>query len=301
MTARVVILGASGMLGFTLLRRLAGRPELEVHATLRDDAPSLPLAAAGAARLHPNVDANEPGRIEGLIETLRPQEVVNCIGLVKQLEAARDPAAAIHINALLPHLVATACTKVGARLIHFSTDCVFDGGSGNYDEDARADADDLYGRSKRLGEIDGGRHLTLRTSLIGHELRRGVGLVDWFLARQGRVAGYRKAIFSGFPTVEIARILTERILPDASLRGLFHLASAPISKFDLLCEIARVYGCRTELHPVDAPVIDRSLDGRRLAGILGYRAPDWPELVAAMHADFLESYAPLRAREAILS
>src|SRR5690606_33055645 len=151
------------------------------------------------------------------------------------------------------------------------------------------------GRTKQLGEVGYGRHLTLRTSLIGHELRTGVSLVDWFLAQRGQVGGYRKAVFSGFPTVAVADFLSQHVLPDPQLQGLFHLASSPIDKWTLLSRVAETYGHRVDLRPVDSPVIDRSLDGGVLDARTGYRAPDWETLIEQMHADFLAAYAPMRS------
>jgi dTDP-4-dehydrorhamnose reductase len=296
---RVLILGAGGMLGYTLLRHLAARRDYEVHGALRSSA--LPKAfGTPPAELHLGVDALEPNGLEGLLERLRPDEVINCIGLIKQLNEAQRPRLAIEINALLPHRLAEICSAIGARLIHFSTDCVFAGNRGGYRESDRADADDLYGRSKHLGEVVDGGHLTLRTSLIGHELRKGVSLVDWFLASREPVSGYSGVIFSGLPTVEVARVLAEHVLGNRDLQGLYHLSAEPIDKDRLLRLVARIYGHEIPVHAVDEPRLDRSLDSQRLREVISYRPSGWPELVHAMHADYLSAYASARADAACI-
>jgi len=213
---------------------------------------------------------------------VKPQTVVNCIGLIKQLADANDPLQALPVNAMLPHRLARLCELGGARLVHISTDCVFAGTRGNYRESDSADATDLYGRSKHLGEVTYPHTITLRTSIIGHELSSGHALLGWFLAQEGQVKGYTKAVFSGLPTVELARVVREVVLPRPELSGLFHVASAPIAKYDLLKLIADVYGKRIEIIPDDGLVIDRSLNAERFRDATGYVAPPWPELVKRM-------------------
>lgn len=293
---RVLVLGAGGMLGYTLYRHLAADPDIEVHGSLRRPLPgACPVPARG--RLHLDIEALDGSAIDGLVRLVKPDALINCVGLIKQRQHATDPLAAIALNATLPHRLARACTAVGARLIHVSTDCVFSGRTGAYRESDVADADDLYGRSKRLGEVDYDGHLTLRTSLIGHELTGGISLVDWFLGQRRAVTGYGGAVFSGLPTVEIARVLRERILPRRELAGLYHLSAAPIDKDRLLRLVARQYGHDIAIHRETQPAIDRSLDSSRLRAALRYAPPAWDELVAAMHADYLQAYAPARRRQ----
>lgn len=291
---RVLIIGASGMLGYTLLRRLGRDPRYEVHGTLRKA--SLPAAypPASAVVVHGDVDATRRADLDSLLDRVRPEEVINCVGLIKQLEEGRRPAPVVEINALLPHHLAERCTALGARLIHFSTDCVFCGARGRYLETDLADADDLYGRSKRLGEVDYGGHLTLRTSLIGHEIRSGVSLIDWFLSSREPVAGYSGAVFSGLPTIEVAHLLADRILPERGLRGLYHLSAEPIDKDRLLRIVAKTYVHDVPIRTVAEPRIDRSLDSARLRRALAYRPPDWEWLVQAMYMDYLDAYASAR-------
>lgn len=279
---KILVLGASGMLGNAMLRVLAEGGAHDVYGTVRSAGVRRHFAAPLAERIVANVDVENADALARLFDAVRPQAVINCIGLVKQLAAAEDPLQALPINALLPHRLARLCALVGARLVHVSTDCVFDGRKGNYRETDFADAKDLYGRSKFLGEVAYPHTITLRTSIIGRELDGAHGLVDWFLAQSDNVRGYRKAVFSGLPTVELSRVVRDMVLPRPDLFGLYHVAAAPIAKYELLKLVAAAYGKPIEIEPDDSVVIDRSLDATRFREATGYVAPPWPELVARM-------------------
>lgn len=279
---KILVLGASGMLGNAMLRVLAEDGAHDVYGTARSAGVRRHFAAPLAERIVAGVDVENADALARLFDEVRPQAVINCIGLVKQLAAADDPLLALPINSLLPHRLARLCALVGARLVHVSTDCVFDGRKGNYRETDPSDAEDLYGKSKYLGELAYPHTITLRTSIIGRELEGAHGLVGWFLAQQGKVKGYRKAIFSGLPTVELARVVREFVLPRPDLSGLYHVAVAPIAKYELLKLVAAAWGKTIEIEPDDRVVIDRSLDATRFREATGYVAPPWPELVARM-------------------
>jgi dTDP-4-dehydrorhamnose reductase len=241
-------------------------------------------ALENAEGLIVGVDAGDFDSIVGAFAKARPSLVVNCIGLVKQLATSKDPLAVLPINSLLPHRLARLCDVSGARLIHVSTDCVFSGRTGNYRESDFADADDLYGRSKYLGEVAQSHALTIRTSIIGHEHQTSHGLVEWFLSQPGPVRGFTRAVFSGLPTVTLAEVIRDRILPDAGLNGVYHVSSEPISKYDLLKIVAEIYERSTVIVPDEDLVIDRSLDSSRFRERTGYRAPAWSDLVRRMRA-----------------
>lgn len=280
---RILVLGASGMLGNAMVRLLAQDTSLEVFGTLRSASGRRFFASALHERLISGIDVENQDSLVRLFAELKPQVVVNCVGLVLQLAEAKDPLKALPINAMLPHRLAGLCDLAGARLVHISTDCVFSGSKGNYRESDFSDAIDLYGMSKFLGEVSYPHCLTLRTSLIGHELAGDHGLINWFLSQEGSVKGYRRAIFSGLPTVELARIVREFILPRGDLAGLYHVASAPIAKYDLLKLVAEAYGKAIEIVPDDQVVIDRSLNADRFREATSYVPPPWPELVRRMH------------------
>lgn len=280
---RLLVLGAGGMLGNVMVRVLGRRPAWQVFGTLRSDGGRRYFTSVENERMMSGVDVEQVDSLVKLFSRVRPEVVVNCVGLVKQLADAKDPLLALPINALLPHRLERLCELVGARLVHMSTDCVFSGRRGAYTESDLPDAEDLYGRSKLLGEVSGSRSITLRTSIIGHELQSQHALINWFLAQEGRCFGHRKAIFSGFPTVVLAEIIRDVIIPRDDLYGVFHVAAEPISKYELLKLVAQVYGKEIEICPDDSMVIDRSLDASRFNRITGYAAPEWPIMIAKMH------------------
>lgn len=277
---KVLVLGATGMLGSTVLRFFAQRQRYAVVGSVRGRSDL--LQAELRDRVIEGVDVADPDQLARLLDAAEPDVVINCVGVVKQLAEADDPLVALPINSLLPHRLARLCESRGARLLHVSTDCVFSGKKGRYTEADSSDAEDLYGRSKFLGEVDYPHAVTLRTSIIGHELARPHGLLEWFLSQSSGVRGYTGAIFSGLPTVEIALVMHDVVLEMAGLRGVYHVSSDPISKYSLLREISRAYGHQVEIEPDDRIVIDRSLDSTRFRAATGYVAPPWPELVHRM-------------------
>lgn len=279
---RVLILGVTGMLGNAVLRVLVNDPALDVRGTARSRAALAYFQPSVAERIVTCVDVENFDELVRVIADTNPQVVINCIGLVKQLAEADDPLMALPINAMLPHRLARLCALAGARLVHISTDCVFNGRAGNYRESDISDAEDLYGKSKFIGEVAYPHAITLRTSIIGHELASAHGLVGWFLQQRGKVNGYRRAIFSGLPTVELARVIRSVILPRPDLSGLYHVASTPISKLELLQLVASAYGTSVEIEPDDGVAIDRSLNADRFREATGYVAPPWPVLVGQM-------------------
>lgn len=281
---KVLVLGVSGMLGNAVFRLLGDSPGIEVRGTARSVSAARQLPEALRDRIVSGIDVENFDSLARAFAAARPDAVINCIGLVKQLAEADDALAAIPINSMLPHRLARLCEVAGARLVHVSTDCVFAGTRGMYTEDDPADAQDLYGRSKRLGEVLYPHTVTLRTSIIGHELNSAHGLVGWFLSQRGPVRGFTRAVFSGLPTVELATVIRDRVLPNVGLSGLYHVAAAPIAKFDLLELVAAQYGKAIDINPDDSVVIDRSLDGSRFSRATGYEAPAWEELVRRMHA-----------------
>ena len=282
---RILVLGMSGMLGSAVHKIFSEDARFEVWGTRRSSASAPHLSPAMQARVLDGVDVLRETALSEVMQQVSPDVVINCVGLVKQLQAADDPLEVLPINAMLPHRLAKHCARTDARLIHVSTDCIFSGSKGGYIESDMSDATDLYGKSKFIGELHTLPHvITLRTSLIGHELNSAHSLMNWFLSQSGVVKGYSRAIFSGFPTVELATVIRDYILPNTALQGLYHVATSPISKYDLLRLIAQIYGKEIDIVEDRKLVIDRSLDGSRFSAETGYIAPDWPELVQRMHA-----------------
>jgi len=279
---KVLILGAGGMLGHTMLRLFLDTPGLEARGTVRSEHARDVLPADLVPAVTSCVDLADPDRVVDIMALERPEVVINCAGLVKQREAAADPLAALPVNALLPHRLAQLCRIAGARLVQFSTDCVFDGVRGRYTESDVAAPVDLYGRAKLLGEVDAPQAITLRTSMIGPELSVHRGLLDWFLAQTGAIRGYRKAIFSGLTTFEVATVLRDRVLTRPDLHGVYHMGGEAISKFDLLTLIGGVYGHDVRIEPDDSLVLDRSLDSSQFRAATGYVPPSWPQMILDM-------------------
>lgn len=280
---RVLVLGASGMLGNAVFRLFAQSPSFLTMGSLRSTNLLRFLAKDLHDRVICGVDVENIDSLTGLFAKSRPDVVVNCIGLVKQLAAAHDPLVVIPVNALLPHRLARLCEVAGARLVHISTDCVFSGVKGMYTEADVSDAKDLYGRSKYIGEVDYPHAITLRTSIIGHELSGSQSLVGWFLAQQEVVRGFRCAIFSGLPTVELALVIRDYVIPRPELHGLYHVSAKAINKYELLRLVANVYGKSVEIHPDDQLVIDRSLDSTLFCQATDYQPKEWNELIQLMH------------------
>jgi dTDP-4-dehydrorhamnose reductase len=282
---RVLILGATGLLGKAMLRLLADCEGMDVHGAVRSAATAQLLPEPLRPRVQTGVDVVDADALTRLLLQLKPAVVINCAGMVKQLAESNDPLAVLPVNAVLPHRLSRLCALIGARLIHISTDCVFAGTRGGYREDDTPDAVDLYGRSKLIGEvIDQPHAVTLRTSFIGHELGSRRGLVEWFLSQGGTVRGYSRAVFSGLPTVELAGIIRDHVLPQPQLHGLYQVSAPAIDKLSLLRLVTAQYERHVKIIPDDELIIDRSLDSTRFRQVTGYEPPPWPELVRRMHA-----------------
>ncbi|MDP1773786.1 MAG: SDR family oxidoreductase [Methylobacter sp.] len=280
---KVLVIGASGMIGSTIIRVLSEKKEWDVFGTVRSGEVKRFFSPKIAERLVTGIDVENHDTLVKVFSQVRPDVVINCAGLTKHLPGAEDHLVAIPINALMPHRLAGLCDLIGARLIHVSTDCIFSGKKGGYTEDDPADAADIYGKSKFLGEVNYPHAITLRTSTIGHELQSTHGLLDWFLSQQGQCKGFARAIFSGLPTVVFAQVIRDVVIPRADLFGLYHVAAKPIAKYDLLRLIAEVYGKSIEIVREDQFEIDRSLNAERFRVATGYAAPDWPELIKLMY------------------
>lgn len=293
---KILIIGATGMLGYSLFKNLNDTSQLDVYGTVRSIKGKEQFFEGCEGQLFNAVDVNDLATVDTVLKELSPDVVLNCIGLIKQHDISKQHTDAIAINSLLPHQLASLCDSHSCKLIHFSTDCVFDGNKGLYTEEDNPNASDLYGRSKCLGEIDYAPHLTLRTSIIGHELNSVVSLIDWFLSQEGSTKGFSKAIFSGMPTCYISRLLIEKILPSKSLTGLYQLSVEPVDKLTLLNLVADIYGKDIEIDESTDLKIDRSLNSQRLRSALKLDIPSWKELVTEMHKDYLNRYEKYRCK-----
>jgi len=280
---KVLVLGSSGLIGSTTLRVLSERSDWHVYGSIRSDSIRPFLPKISADKLISNLDVDNFSSIIQTINEIRPDVVINCIGATKHKKEGNSPLNAIALNALLPHQLAQICALAGSRFIHISTDCVFSGKDGFYSESAFADADDVYGRSKALGEVNYGGALTLRTSTIGHELQSNYGLLNWFLTQKSSCKGFNKAIFSGLPTVVFAQVIRDIVLKNTQLSGLYNVAAQPINKYDLLKMIAKVYKKVINIEADSSLIIDRSLDASKFNQATGYNPPTWQNLIETMY------------------
>lgn len=282
---RILILGGDGMFGHRLLVHLQDHHETKV--TLRRELPAYEqYGLFTPENSYAGVEMKDTERLLKVVGDFQPEAVVNAVGIVKQRGAAKEAIPSLEINSLLPHRLAVLCKAVGARLVHVSTDCVFSGRRGNYTEEDIADAEDLYGRTKLLGEVSEPGSITLRTSIIGLELARKGSLIEWFLAQKGEIRGFTRAIYTGLTTAEMSRVIERVLVEHPHLSGVWQVASEPINKYDLLVRFAEVLG-RDDITivPDDAVKIDRSLIPIEFEKATGYSAPGWNEMLEELGAE----------------
>lgn len=277
------------MLGHKVFQRMRERFP-DTWCTIRGSrssfgGPGSSLFALPAAVVE-HVDVMDWTAVDAILQNLRPDVVVNCVGIVKQRAEAKAALPSIMVNALLPHRLAATLAAWQGRLVHISTDCVFRGRRGHYTEDDPSDAEDLYGRTKFLGEVSEANAITLRTSMIGRELREHRSLLDWLLQQNGRIIrGYRRAFYSGLTTNELANVIVDLIDAHPTLTGLYQVTSDTITKYDLLRLIVETFGLDIRVEPEDRFFCDRSLVGEKFNTATEYRCPPWPALVRALQAD----------------
>ena len=281
---RILILGGDGMLGHQLL--IAYQQRHDVRVTLRRDLND--YASYGlfnTENSYTGIDVRNNDRLVEVFSEFHPEAVINAVGIIKQRAEAIDAIPSLEINALLPHRLAVLCKATGSRLVQMSTDCVFSGKKGNYIETDESDAQDLYGKTKYLGELHENHCLTLRTSIIGLELSRRKSLVEWFLAQRGTIKGYKKAIFSGFTTIELSRVIEKLLVshPDAS--GLYNLASSSINKYELLLLLKKKLGLDINIEADDSLKIDRSLNSMQFNEKFNYTPPAWEKMIEELAQD----------------
>jgi dTDP-4-dehydrorhamnose reductase len=280
---KILVLGATGLLGNAVFRSMSKTSGTRVEGTIRQEAARGLFAPEHAARLTVVEDLEHPHALARLFDGAGPDVVVNCVAVGRPAPA--DPMRSILIHSVLPRRLLHLCGLSGARLIQIGSDGVFSGKRGAYTEHDVPDANDVYGISKLLGEVAAPHAITLRTSIIGHELQSGSGLLEWFLSQQDQCRCYTRAIFSGFPTIVLADLIRDVVIPRPDLQGVYHVTTRPISKFDLLQLVARRYGKAIQLIPDDRASPDRSLVAARFEKATGYVAPDWPRLVDLMYCD----------------
>lgn len=280
----ILVLGISGMLGNAVFRYLNANSGHKVFGSARSGEVRRFFDVELHGKIITGIDAENHEALIRIFADVKPNIVINCIGIVKQLKPAENALVSLPINSLLPHRLANLCKLCGARLIHISTDCVFSGKKGNYLESDKADAEDMYGQSKLLGEVYYSHSITLRTSIIGREIGTARSLIGWFLAQESPVNGYKNAIFSGLPTVEIARIIQDYVIVNPLLNGLYHVSADPISKYELLKKVADVFRKSIRINPDTKYCIDRSLNSERFKKATSFTPKGWGEMIQTMYA-----------------
>ena len=284
---KILILGAGGMLGHQLCRTLSAR--FDIWAALRGEASDIErYGFIPQERIIGNMDVQDITSLRRALNAVKPDAVINGIGIVKQRDEARQAVPSIYVNALFPHQLADLCAENGARVLQISTDCVFSGARGNYTEIDNPDPVDLYGRTKLLGELNRPGALTLRTSIIGWQLNSSSSLLGWFASqRGGHIKGYRRAIYSGFSTSVLSTLIGDIIETRKDLTGLYHVTSAPISKYDLLVRLQEALGWKDiTINSDENFFCDRSLIGARFTTTTGWISPSWDEMIAGLAAEW---------------
>ena len=282
---KIIILGCTGRLGNTITKYFFGINDCEIYPIIRDYS----KIKFFKQKYHENfigiknfLDFSELRRV---IEPLKADIIINCIGITNKFSSDKPFMIQefIKINSLFPHQLYQVCSENNIRLIHFSTDCIFSGKKGSYSETDIPDPIDIYGKSKLLGELDYENCITIRKSIIGHELSSKNGLLEWFIGQKEVVQGFKKVVFSGLTTLELSEILEKYIIPSENLQGIINVTGKSITKYELLKNIAKIYKKSINLKPDESVVIDRSLDGSKFSSLTGYTTKSWDDLIYAMH------------------
>lgn len=288
---RVLIIGATGMLGHKMALKMLQK-KYHVSVTIRNAAPEF-FKTKYFEGLHiiDAVDAYNPDSVKNAISLSKPDFVLNCVGIVKQLAESKSAIPSITINALFPHQLAKMCHEAGARLIHFSTDCVFSGDKGPYKQTDPSDVNDLYGLSKFMGEVSGEGALTIRSSIIGREFAKPTGLLEWFLSQKGGVvSGYKNALYSGLTTNAMADLVYFIIQNHPTLEGLYQVSSEAISKFDLLHIINDIYKTGITINTDEVFHCDRRLTMEAFAAKTGWYPQSWDKMIKTMFDEDAQCY-----------
>ena len=283
MPTSILIIGATGLIGNIMFRYFSSNSNYKVYGSIRDNNDIGLFSSQIGTSLISGVSASDYQKWHNIFNEIKPNIAINCLGITKHLSGGIEPLISIPINAYFPHFLNSICIRYNTRLIHISSDCVFSGARGDYIEEDVTDANDIYGRTKAIGEVVDSTAITLRTSTIGHELKNSFGLLEWFLGQKNYCKGYKNVFFSGVPTIELARIIDEYVICNPELKGLYHVGAAKISKFDLLNKIAQQYGKKIEIIPEYSFRLDRSINSERFYSATGYRPASWDKLIRNMY------------------
>jgi dTDP-4-dehydrorhamnose reductase len=287
---KILILGCNGLIGHSIFNTLSDDTSLKVYGALRRSQLKSFFRQELYNFIFSDFNIYDNSSISSLLIKSEADVVINCVGITKHVSSSNDKSSLIFANSLFPHILYKICKEFNVRLIHISTDCVFSGIKGDYLESDNTDSYDMYGKSKALGEINDVNCLTIRTSTIGHELNTKYGLLEWFLDQSNACYGFSNAIFSGLPTVVLAELLRDIIIPDRRLTGLLHVGSSPITKYDLLCLINDVYKKNISITKIDQPIINRALNTDKFKSLSGFYM-DWNHLITKMYNSYKKEHS----------
>jgi len=277
---KIYILGISGMLGSKLFQEF-----LKKNYKVRGYSRTVPKKFLKyKTKIDSNINIENITKLKKKIIKFRPKFIINCIGVIKQKIIKSDEKKIFYINSVLPHEINKISKIINSRLIHFSTDCVFDGKKGNYNENDLPNADDIYGMSKAFGEVNSNNALTIRTSIIGHELGSKNSLLEWFLHLDKKECyGFTDAYFSGLPTIEIFNFIEKFIIKNKKINGIYNLSASKISKYSLLKKISKIYSKKIKIIKNNDLKIDRSLNSKKIKKLINYKSPSWDNLIKNMY------------------
>ena len=278
---KVYIIGVTGMLGSCLFLNFVNNSKFQVKGSLR--LKNCKYFKNYKENIDYNVDIKNLNNLKKKILSFKPDYVINCVGWVKQKNEKKKTSQ--YLNSRFPHLLNDFLKVNNIRLIHFSTDCVFSGKKGNYEITDKPDPIDLYGETKLKGEILNKNCLTIRTSIIGHEINAKIGLLEWFLDQKENCLGFEKAYFSGLTTYEIYKFLSKIIISKKKISGLYHLSSKKISKYILLNKIKKIYIKFIKIKKDPSVYIDRSLSKKFSYRIFKYSIPNWDTMIKEMQVN----------------
>jgi len=288
---KIVILGAAGLIGHKLyqIMQAAGHDTYGLLHGKKSAFPKIDFLQTDL--IIESVEVMDFDKLHGILHVIQPDVVLNCIGITKRKEEVNDPVQALGVNALFPHRLANLAKDMNFRVIHFSTDCVFNGEAGNYNEESNTTGEDAYGKTKALGEIRYPHTLTIRSSFIGRELAGKTELLEWLISENGNtIKGFTEAWYSGVSTIFMAKTVLDIVENYPNISDLHQLSTPePISKYNLLCLARNAFKLDIEIIPDSSFEIKPTLDGTRLKNAINLSIPTWQDMMNELAADPLYS------------
>ncbi len=292
---KILVLGANGMLGNAIFLSLINSKKFIVKATIRDFKNFTYKEKKISKKILHNFKISNFNNIEKLIDKFKPNYLINCVGITNKKISINTKSEIFKINSILPQFLSNLSELKNFKFIHISTDCVFKGNESIYFENSFKSATDIYGLSKSLGEEVKSDSLIIRTSIIGHELKKKDGLLEWFLSQKTKVWGYDKVIYSGLTTVELARIII-KIIKRKHISGLYQVSSNKISKFELLNKIKKIYMLETKICKNVKKKKMLVLNSEKFKKKTNIKIKNWDKQISEMKKFFLRYQLPIKEK-----